>query len=147
MKGNRCCHSFIGHIHIGCFSNIQCYIVSFCINRISCRNGDFFQIYNFLCLLNRNFCCTIDIRCRHLFDQLCTCSIAIDTINRTGQSIRCLTVFFHDRNITFLGPCYFEIHILFISDTFTKYQCKILCGRSCCYLIGRILFINASFHL
>ena len=136
----------IGYILCGCLSDIQCHIIGFCINHISSRNRNFFQINHFLRLFNRNFRRTVFICCRHLCDQLCTGFITVDTINCTGKSIGCLTVFLCKRNIALSCPGNFEIHIFLISNTFSKHKCKILCTGTGGNLICGIFFVNGTFH-
>ena len=145
-KCNHCFYFFICYIFRSCTSNLKCNVMSFRINQISCRSRNLFKIYNLLCLIKCHFRCTLFICCRHFFDKLCTSWITINTIYGTCKRIRCFSIFLYNRYRTFLCPSYFEIYIFFTANTFSKYKCKILCGRTSANLIGCIFFINTSSH-
>ena len=141
-----CIYTFVCYVFSRCLSDSKSYIIRLCIDLISCRNRDLFQINNFLCLFHCKLRSTILICCRHLCNQLCTCSIGIDTVHCTGQCISCILIFLYNGYLAFFRPGYSKIHIFLISDTFTENKSQILCSGSCYNLVSRVFFINASLH-
>ena len=141
-----CIYTFVCYIFGRCLSDSKSHIIRLCIDLIPCWNRDFFQINNFLCFLHCELWSTILISCRHLCNQLCTCSIGIDPVHCTSQCISCILVFLYNGYLTFFCPGYFKIHIFLISDTFTENKSQILCSGSCYNLVSRVFFINASLH-
>ena len=120
--------------------------IGFSIQHISVRYGNLFQVYGILCLFNRDTGCAIGIGCRHLCNQFFSCFITVNAIDRTGYLRIASGILLHDLNLCHLDPFHTEIHIFLICDTFSKYQCQVLCGGPCGDLISGIILGNASFH-
>ena len=103
IDGKFCQLFFIRYRRSSCLICHQFHIVSSCIDPVSIRCSDFFQINGFLRLHNLNRRCSVFIRCRHFRDQLCASLIFIKTKYRSCQF--CVSLFgvhFHNRYLCFI---------------------------------------------
>ena len=103
IDGKLCQLFFIRYRCSRCLICYQLHIVSSCIDPVSIRCCNFFQINGFLCLNNLNSRCTFFIRCWHFCDQLCASLIFIKTKYCSCQF--CISLFgihFHNRYLCFI---------------------------------------------